>query len=96
MMGFHLTEVYEALSDLGLVRSKRHFSRVLGHHWSYLRDVEKRNNDAFRAPPETVARLRTYLLALTEFLSKASAAEIGRIVARIDQHIAISEVLARR
>jgi hypothetical protein len=93
MMGFHLTETYVALSELGVVRSKRHFSRVLGHHWSYLRDVEQRGNDAFRVPPVTVERLRTHLCALIPFLSRRSAAEIEQAVAIIDKHEAVANYL---
>lgn len=92
-MGFQLIETYEALSDLGLVRSKRHFSRLLGHHWSYLRDVERRDNDAFRVPSVTVERLRTRLHALIPFLSRRSAAEVEQVVARIDQHTAVADHL---
>jgi hypothetical protein len=96
MMGLHLTETYKALSELGLVRSKRHFSRVLGHHWSYLRDVEKRDNDAFRVPPVTVERLRVHLLALTGFLPSRSASEIEQVIGRIDQHTAVADHLGYR
>ncbi|CAA2157183.1 hypothetical protein MBRA_02587 [Methylobacterium brachiatum] len=95
-MGFHLTEIYSALSDLGLVRSKRHFSRMLGHHWSYLRDVEQRADETFRVPPMTVERVRTHLHELIEFMPKKHAAEIEQVIARIDQHSAVADVLARR
>lgn len=95
-MGFHLTETYEDLSNLGLVRSKRHFSRVLGHHWSYVRDVEQRDKDEFRVPPATVERLRARLGALTPFLSNGSASEVERIIAKIDQHTAVADHLGYR
>lgn len=96
MMGFHLTEIYTSLSDLGLVRSKRQFSRMLGHHWSYLRDVEQRADETFRVPPVTVERVRTRLRALIEFMPKRHAAEIEQVIARIDQHAAVADVLGRR
>ena len=96
MMGFHLIQTYERLSDLGLLRSKRHFSRLLGHHWSYLRDVEQRDNDEFRVPQATVERLRTHLQALTHFLPSRTAAEIEQVIARIDQHTSVAGLLARR
>ena len=93
MMGFHLIELYHDLSKLGLVRSKRQLSRALGHHWSYVRDVEQRDKNEFRVPPVAVARLRAHLQALVPFLSRGSAAEVERIVAKIDQHTTVADHL---
>lgn len=95
MMGFHLLEVYYILHDAGLTRSKRDLSRALDRHWSYVRDVEQRDRDEFQVPLATVERLRTLLQALIPFLSKGSAAEVERIVSRIDQHTAVTLALRR-
>ena len=97
MLGLYLRDVFLSLSELGLVRSKRQFSRqFLGHGWSYLRDIEQRDRDEFRVPPETVCLLRARLQALTGFLPTGIAGEIERIVARIDQHTDVADMLGYR
>jgi len=96
MMGFHLIEVFYKLHDLGLVRSKRHFSRTLGHHWSYVRDVEQRSDDRFRVPSTTVDRLVTHLQAFMPFVSKRMAAEIDGVVVTVQQHTTVADCLGYR
>ncbi len=97
MLGFYLTDVFSSLSDLGLVRSKRHFSRqFLGHGWSYLRDIEQRDRDEFRVPPATVYLLRARLQALTSFLPAGIAGEVEHVVAKIDQHTGVADMLGYR
>lgn len=97
MLGFHLKTAFYALSDLGLVRSKRHFSRTyLGRGWSYFRDIEQRDRDSFRVPPATVGLLRSRLQALVSFLPREAAAEIERVIAEIDQHTAVADALGYR
>lgn len=97
MLGFHLSSVFNDLSKIGLVRSKRHFSKAyLGHGVNYLRDVEQRGRDEFRVPTLTVERLCTRLRALIPFLSGESAAEIERVVARIDQQTGVADWLGYR
>ena len=97
MLGFHIKETYSVLLDLGLVRSKRHFSRAyLGRGWSYVRDIEQRDRNEFRLPPATIRLLRARLQALTSFLPVGIAGEIERVVAKIDQHTDVSDMLGYR
>lgn len=95
-MGFHLVEVFYKLRTLGVVRSKRQFSRTLGHHWSYVRDVEQRSDDQFRVPSMTVDCLVAHLRALTPFVSKEMAAEIDGVVAKVQQHTDVADCLGYR
>lgn len=97
MLGFQLKNTFKSLFKLGLVRSKRHFSRTyLGRGWSYLRDIEQRERDGFRVPPATVSLLRARLQALASFLPSRAAAEIERVIAEIDQHTAVTDTLGYR
>lgn len=97
MLGFHLSSVFNYLSKIGVVRSKRHFSRAyLGHGVNYLRDVEQRSRDEFRVPTPTVEHLRARLRALIPFLSGESAAEIERVVVQIDQQTGVADWLGYR
>lgn len=97
MLGFQLKAVFSDLMCLGVVRSKRHFSRTyLGRGWSYLRDIEQRKRDEFRVPPATVRLLRARLQALIGFLPAGIAREIEQVVAKIDQHTSVADVLGYR
>lgn len=97
MLGLHLRMTFRDLSNLGLVRSKRHFSRTyLGRGWSYLRDIEQRDRDEFRVPPATVSLLRARLQALVNLLSPEAADQIKRVIMQIDQHNFVSDTLGYR
>lgn len=94
MLGFHLTITFDALSRLGLVRSKRHFSRTyLGHGSHYLRDVEQRGRDHFRVPRQTVEYLRARLASLVPYLSAEPAAQVKRLIDEVDQQSEVADWL---
>lgn len=94
MFGIHLTEAYGALLHIGLVKSKRDFSRTfLGHHWTYLRDVQQRDREEFRVPAVTVMRLKGRLRDVSQYLSPRLRHEVGQVISQIDQHASVIRTL---
>ena len=71
MVGFGLIEVFERLSGLGAVRSKRHFSEVyLLRGRTYLRDFEQRGRGGSLVSEATVTTLLARLDELADRVPK--------------------------
>jgi hypothetical protein len=97
MLDRNLTNSYKMMFNLGLVRSKRDYSRRwLGRGQTYLRDFELRDRDFVRVPPITVTRLRTRLRAVADRVPKGLRTEIEAVIDAIDQGVAVANLLSRR
>ena len=94
MRGHNLEIIYAKLSALGLVRSKRHFSRdFLGRGWSYLRDFEQRDRSDVRVPLRTVSTLRARLHAVARLVPPGIRSRLDEVVAAIDRDTRIADLL---
>lgn len=94
MLGFKLIALYYGMSDMGLVRSKRQFSReYLLRGWSYLREFECRDRDAVRVPEKTVAALRARLRAIAHHTSGSVRAELEQLITAIDRDTRVADLL---
>lgn len=97
MLARNLMNAYQMMLGLGLVRSKRDYSRRwLGRGPTYLRDYELRGRDFVPVPAVTVARLRTRLRAVADRVPPGIRMEIEAVIATIDQGTAVAVLLARR
>lgn len=88
----------EDLRALGLVRSKRDYSRRwLGRGPTYLRDYEHRTGrEMLHVAQKTVVTLRSRLCAVAACVPHQFALEILDIVDRIDRDCQTAKVLKRR
>lgn len=94
MLGKTLIDLYYALSALGMVRSKRDFSRrFLNRGLTYFRDFEQRNRLGVRVPFRSVRALRTRLQAISRLLPKATASEVVKLIDQIDRACRIADQL---
>lgn len=97
MLGSNLKSTYTVLVELGLVRSKRQFSRdYLARGWSYLREYEQRDRDAVAVSESTVLVLRTRLNMVARLVPPGIAAEIGEVIKTIDRDAHVARVLGLR
>lgn len=94
MLGFKLIKIYYNMSDMGLVRSKRHFSReYLLRGWSYLREFECRDRHSVRVPEKTVAALRARLRAIAHYTSGSVRLELEQLIAAINRDTRVADLL---
>jgi hypothetical protein len=85
MRGYNLKKIYSTLRAIGLIRSKRQFSRDwLNRGWSYLRDIETRHRDDLQVAPKTVAILRARVSAVARLTPPRLRSELEAVVASID------------
>jgi hypothetical protein len=97
MLACSLTNAYQIMLKLGLVRSKRDYSRRwLGRGQTYLRDYELRGRDFVQVPTITVTRLRTRLRAVADRVPAGIRMEIEAVIDTIDQGTAVADLLSRR
>ncbi|MXQ10951.1 DUF6626 family protein [Microvirga makkahensis] len=97
MLARNLMNAYKMMRALGLVRSKRDYSRRwLGRGQTYLRDYELRGRDFVQVPAATVTRLRSRLRAVADRVPAGIRTEIEAVIATIDQGTAVADLLARR
>lgn len=96
MDGWNLMALYERMRSMGLVASKREFSRTwLGRGETYARDYREDGRMHATVPSAVVARLRERLVAVARLVPQGAAQEIAAEVARIDQASAVHHLLAR-
>lgn len=94
MTGKMLIDLYYAMARVGLVKSKRDFSRrYLGRGLTYFRDFEQRNRLSSRVPSRSVDTLQKRLKALLPLLPHAIASEVGHIIAQIERGCRIADQL---
>src|SRR4051794_12762558 len=93
MIGQNLISMYHQLRELGLVGSKRSFSRDwLGRGKTYLRDYECRGDRiTARVPQKTVSLLRARLCAVAERVPAGIAEELGYLVLSLDQSVDVAD-----
>lgn len=97
MLARNLTYAYQMMFNLGLVRSKRDYSRRwLGRGQTYLRDFELRSRGFVKVPTSTVTRLRTRLRAVADRVPAGIRMEIEAVIDTIDQGTAVADLLSRR
>ena len=97
MHGQNLKTVYSNLSLMGLLRSKRQFSRdFLGRGWTYLRDFEQRDRDDVRVPAKTVTALRARLHAVARLVPPGVRCRLDEVIAAIDRDTRIADLLGYR
>lgn len=97
MLGCNLKRTYETLVKMGLVRSKRQFSRdYLARGWSYLREYEQRNRDEVVVSKSTVLALRTRLNIVIRLVPPGIAAEIDQVIRAIDRDAHVTTLLGLR
>jgi predicted transcriptional regulator len=92
MLGRNLIDIFEAMRDAGLVKSRVHFSkRWLGRGGTYYRDFQHRPERLdLKVANRTVATLRGRLLAVAALSSKRVADRIDRIIDDIDSSSRVS------
>ncbi|WP_238178649.1 hypothetical protein, partial [Methylobacterium dankookense] len=80
MLGFNLIQTYAILQTMGVVRSKRQFSREwLKRGWSYLRDIEQRDRGDIRIPAKTVLALRARVSAVARLTPPQLRSELATV-----------------
>ena len=94
MLGRCLGIIYLSLREMGLVRSKRAFSRTyLSRGWSYMRDLEHRGRQDAKVPAATIRALRGRLKAVARLLPPSLKVEVERVIAVIDRDAEIADLL---
>jgi predicted secreted Zn-dependent protease len=97
MLGYNLIRTYDSLVSIGLVRSKRQFSRdYLSRGWSFLRDYEQRDRDGVVVSNPTVLALRTRLKAVAQLTPPGIADEINQVITAIDRDSQVTAILGLR
>ena len=97
ILGVILITTYEKMRDLGLVRSKRDYSRRwLGRGETYLRDLQFKGRDGAIIPASTVTALRMRLKCVSQQAPTGVKLEIDAVIASIDQGIRIADLLSRQ
>jgi len=97
MRGYNLRMIYNTLQAMGLVRSKRQYSRdYLGRGWSYLREFEQRDRDDVRVSATTITTLQIRLRAVARYVPPTIAAEINQVIAAIERDSRIADMLGYR
>ena len=92
MRGSSLSQIYQQLVELGVVRSKRHFAKAyLNRGKTYLRDFEQRCRYDVEVSVVTVLALRNQLEQLIHLLPPYVASEIKSIVIGIDVDDAVHQ-----
>ncbi|KQQ09566.1 hypothetical protein ASF56_24950 [Methylobacterium sp. Leaf122] len=95
MRGYNLKSIYLILLAMGLVRSKRQFSREwLLRGWSYLREFDQRDRDEVRVPAKTVAVLRARLRAVARLTPGGVRTDLEQVIAVIDRDTHVADLLS--
>lgn len=96
MDAMNLLTVYDRMRHLGMVATKREFSRDwLGKSWSYLRDFTEDDRLHATVPHGVVMRLRERLAAVADRTPAGAAREIRSVVETIDRASMVHRLLAR-
>lgn len=91
-----LVIVFDKLSKLGLVETKRQFStRYLGRASGYLIDHTRRAVEHGQVAPTTVSYLRARLRGIAAKVPNGLKVEIESIVEVLDCDMAVAKMLAR-
>jgi hypothetical protein len=92
----NLLTVYDRMRHLGMVATKREFSRDwLGKSWSYLRDFVEDDRLYATVPYSVVTRLRERLAAVARLTPAGVARDIKAMVEAIDRAVMVQDFMRR-
>ena len=96
MHAYTLTMIYERMRKLGLIASKREFSKIwCGKGRTYLRDYIDDDRLHATVPHHVVTRLRDRLTAVADRTPAGVAREVREVVETIDRATMVHRSLAR-